>query len=296
MKRLTIFSICTIITFTGIFLFLLLNDEQHTLKESLTYFPQDPNVSFSEYKTNLELTDQVDADEYAIKWTVSSTLQQNAYLRQDVSLLYEDGRLVKTMSNWKENVQELKQTKKIPREDSGHFEAVSVHHAEMHYPNDTIKSRQQMSYDSLYVTASPLSPMESFKIPQTEEEKEWQQILEHATMQQLHYVWEELITSYDIDTSKYYRFPLTYLPVYDRHTLPGLNKEQTNQAVGGLLEGLYKNYFFGIKKKNGEIVSPIGSTIPLLLLSKDSSHFLVLTRTPDGENIQFIQQIKPADS
>ncbi|HET7658706.1 MAG TPA: hypothetical protein VFK37_10455, partial [Bacillales bacterium] len=206
---------------------------------------------------------------------------------------YEDGSLIDQISERMENTDTIHVEKKIDRENSGHFEAITVHHAEIRYPNGQILSRRQMSYDQLYVTTSPLSPMEDFEIPQTKTEIEWQKILNHTARQQLDFTWDELIKHYRIPVNLYDRFPLTYLHIYNHNRLPGFSRKQTEQAMGKLWDLLYRQYFTGIQVKNEKTVSPIGSTVPLLLFAKDGSRFIVLVRTKTGENVKLVQPLTP---
>jgi hypothetical protein len=267
--------------------------KRDTVKEAIIFFPLDETVNFTSAKTHLTLLKQTDEDEYTIKWLTSAALKQPVYLRQDISLLYEDGYLIDALSKWKENTNELEQIKRINSEDSSHFQSISFHHAEIHYPNDIIKSSQTMSYDELYVIDSPMSPLESFKTPETKQEEEWQKILDHAKNQHIQVVWESLLRYYQIPIQKYKMISLTNLYRYNTSPFPALNQQQTNEAVGRLWEGLYKNYFLGYKKQNGQVVSPIGSSIPLILVDKQGTHLIVLFQLHDGSKVQLLQHLKP---
>ncbi|HEX6922338.1 MAG TPA: hypothetical protein VF149_00825 [Bacillales bacterium] len=280
-----------IIVGSGTFFIFYVSGEQNVLEEKFTYVSEDESADFVHYDTSLKLINKVDKDEYTIKWRLASKLDRSAYWRQDLSLLYEDGRLIEKLSKSGENTRRLEQSKKINREDNGHFQAISVHHAEIHYPNGKVTTQQKMSYDQLYVTASPLGPMEAFEIPRTEEEKEWQKIMNHATKQQLHYAWKDLLKQYHIRSKRFYHFSLPYLHVYNRNKLPGMTEQQTEKAIGKLWEKLYKHYFHGIKTEGGEVVNPIGSTVPLVLLNKDGSRFVVLTKTAAGESVKLVQPL-----
>ncbi|HEU5140519.1 MAG TPA: hypothetical protein VFT51_11120 [Bacillales bacterium] len=282
-------ALFVIIVCIGGFFILYVSGEKTVLEQKFNYFPEDQSIDFVQYDTNLSWKDRLDEDEYTIKWSTGSKLDRSAYLRQDISLLYEDGLLIDKVFKWGDHTKQLQLEKTINREDSGHFQAISVHHAEIHYPDDTITSRQQMSYDQLYVTASPFSPMEAFEIPQNEEEKEWQRILNHATKQQLHYVWKDLLRDYQLSPKNYYRFSLPYLHIYNRNNLPGMTKKQTEKAIGKLWERLYDDYFLGIETEDGEIINPIGSTIPLILLDKKGERLIVLTKAANGENVKLVQ-------
>ncbi|WP_207634111.1 hypothetical protein [Halalkalibacter urbisdiaboli] len=261
------------------------------LKEALTFFPLDPNASFDVAFSLIELQSMEDDDEYILRWGTESKLNQKAYLRQDVSLLFEDGNLKDTLSFWKEDTDTIKQKKLVEGEDSGHYKVVTFHHAELHYPNDIIKSAQTLSFDELYVIDSPLSPLRAFRTPETDEDKESKRILDHILEQQQKHDWDDLFAYYNIPEDKYLRVPLTQLDRFKDKPIPGLNQEETAKFLGGLWEGIYKNYVLSIQKKDGSIVSPIGTTTPLILIPENPDHFIIIFRTADGEPIQLLQTI-----
>jgi hypothetical protein len=125
----------------------------------------------------------------------------------------------------------------------------------------------------------------------SKEEVEWEKMLNENTNQQLKKSWNKGIQANSINLHKYHVYPLTQFYFKQKDTISGFSEEQTNRIVGNLWEGLYKNYFLGIKKADGTIVSPIGSTIPLILLAKDHTHLLVLTETLNGEPIILHQNL-----
>ena len=67
----------------------------------------------------LELKSATNEKGYELAWLSKSMLDQEAYLRQDVSLLYKDGYLIEILSNWKENTDALLQSKNIVGNESG---------------------------------------------------------------------------------------------------------------------------------------------------------------------------------
>jgi hypothetical protein len=266
-------------------------NDNNQAEESLIFFPIDPDVQFVEANSTLYLLDQQDDDEYSIKFNSQSRLDRKAYLRQDLSFLFEDGVLVATLSKWKEEAAGISLRKKIYGEDSSYYEAITFHHAEIHYPDDIIRSSQLMSSAFLYVIDSPLSPLESFKMPHTSLEREWKFILDNTRKQQLNYVWSRLIEAYNLQEDDYYLIPMTSLVHYNDKNLPNLTKQQTEKAIGGLWEGIYKNYFLGIKEEDGTTSSPIGSSLPLILLDKKGTQFHIIFETKSGKNVQLIQKI-----
>ncbi|WP_027407797.1 hypothetical protein [Anoxybacteroides tepidamans] len=261
-------------------------------KETITFFPLDRTATFTKATTTLQVNQPKEKRSYSLFWTAFSSLNQNAYLRQDISLLFADGRLVGTSSKWRENSKTLLQEREMKQKDSHFFQSISFHYAEIHR-NHTITSSQNMSGDHLYVVDSPYSPFTSFRHPRTNKEKEWQRILNKTMNDLLQYTAKAMLSEARINEKHYYHFYLPELLSYNEQPFPDLSQEKTQKMIGYLWEGLYKNYFLGIRQKDGTVVSPLGSTIPLLLISKDYSHLIVLTKAKNGETVQLIQHISP---
>ncbi|KGX88877.1 hypothetical protein [Pontibacillus litoralis] len=257
---------------------------------AVKYFPIDTDRNFEETSTSLTLLSESDQDEYTIQWSATSSLAEPIYLRQDVSLLYEDGRLHGILSKWEENGQNISQKKDVHGEDSSHYQAVTFHHGEVHYPDDKIKSIQNMSEAELYVIDSPLTPLESFVTPGNATQQEWKETLDHATEQQLMYEWNQLINHFQIPKNKYEAIPLTSLPAYETKPLPSLTNEQTQQVIGQLWEGLYKNYILDFLSFQNSNQKAIKSYVPLLLADREGKHLLVLYENSRGEKEKLIQR------
>lgn len=253
---------------------------------SITYFPLDKETSFDHTSTELEMISEVGKDTYELAWKVNSKSVKELYLRQDVSLLFDNGQLRGVQGKWQENTDVIQLKEKLYGEDSSYYQAISFHHGEVHYPDDQIKSIQQMTYDQLYVIDSPNTILESFKKPSDETETEWARLLEQTTHQQLVYSWKQLIHYFQIDSESYTAVPLTHLYKFNTNPLPSFTQEQTNQIMGRLWEGLYKNYILNAKhaEKN-----QLHSYVPLILFAKDNTHLLVLYEL-NGQKEKLIQK------
>lgn len=262
--------------------------ENETLP-AITYFPMDKETDFDHISTRLALIEQKDKDSYEISWQTESKSERDVYLRQDAALLFDNGRLRGVQSKWKEDTATIRMKQNLTGDDSSHFQAIAYHHGEVHYPDDQIKSMHRMSYDQLYVIDSPNTPLESFKIPENEMEDEWVRLLEHTTHQQLEYYWKNLTRHFKINPNNYIPVPLTELYKYNNQSLPSFTQEQTNQIIGQLWEGLYKNYI--LAAKNSE---KLQSYVPLILFDKNKKHLLVVYAL-NGEREKLIQQYPEFD-
>ncbi|WP_041638129.1 hypothetical protein [Anoxybacillus flavithermus] len=248
--------------------------------EAIMFFPIDPTVYFTTAETKLSLQPKKKETRYVVDWIVTSSLDRTAYLRQDVSLLFANGRLVATQTKWKENGKSLIQQKQLEQKGSRLFQAISYHQGELHNGND-IRSSQKMSGDVLYVIDSSFAPLQSFRKPTTAEQKTWTNTLNKQTQTIVNKTANQMGNILQADD--YYHLYLPELVQYNEQPFMDLTTNETKIMIGNLWEGLYKNYFLGIKKQNGSIESPIGSTVPLILIQKDYSKLFVVTETADGE-------------
>lgn len=115
-----------------------------TSEETIKFFPLDPSVEFTSADTHLSLVEQTGNDQYLMKWETESQLSKPAYLRQDVSLLYMDGKLKGVKGLWKQEEQNIVLQLEFEESDSTHFEAVTFHYGEIHNDKDNdIKSVQK---------------------------------------------------------------------------------------------------------------------------------------------------------
>ncbi|KKK33194.1 hypothetical protein WQ57_25020 [Mesobacillus campisalis] len=259
--------------------------------ETIIFFPIDEAAAYKSVNTTLTMAEGKNENEYEIQWNMYSLLGQKAYLRQDMGLLFKNGRLRGKTAEWKQNADNLSQKQEFNEKDTGKFQAVTFHHSEIHGKDDRITSAQDMSADLLYAIHSPYSPMRSFRIPNTQDDLEWKNLLDTAEDRQLEKAMNNALNKLRLNPDHFFKIWLTELPQFKDKPFPGYTLRETSEIIGRLWEGLYKNYFYGIKKQDGAIVSPIDSTIPLIMVAKDRSSLLVLTETADREAVLLIQQI-----
>ncbi|WHZ01738.1 hypothetical protein QNH48_22515 [Neobacillus sp. YX16] len=267
----------------GVFIIVILAFTIHQYKnpkiqESITYFPIDPNVSFKTAQTILTLMNN---PANTILWKEHSTLDRKAYLRQDAALLYANGRLIDQLWNWKQNTAVIEQEKRMTLDKNVLLQAITFHHAELHENENKIFSSQAMSADQTFFLTAHADNVK----------KQLEQQIE--TMLQLS--WNKGLRHFSINLSNYQAYPLSEFNELAKDSLPGFTKPETAKIVGNLWEGLYKNYILGIKKAEGAIESPKGSTLPLILIATDKSHLLVLTETALGEPILLRQMMAVND-
>lgn len=270
-----------------IFLFI---DHIKQVKESFTYFPANDDVQFQTVETTLTFMNDTNKG-YELLWRTGSILDRKAYLRQDISLLFGNGKLIAIMGkDWKQNEDKINLESSIIQNESANYKAISFHHAEIH-ENNQITSSQKHSHDELYVLDSKFHPLHSFRLPVHQQDEEWKKLIDHYIQNKLAHSLETAQKQYSFNHNQYTIFPITSIYQYEEIPLPGFNEEETKEIIGRLWEGVYKNYFLGIKKQDGTITDPVGSTIPLILLANDKTHLLVISELKDGETMLLNQMI-----
>ncbi|TYS87625.1 hypothetical protein [Rossellomorea aquimaris] len=260
-------------------------------EESIIFFPINEHVSYESATTILMLQPEKKNEHYEVNWKVSSKLDTPAYLRQDVGFLFMNGRLKGLMNEWEQDTDQIVEESTIKGKESSLLQAVSFHYSEIHETETDFTSAQKMSEDTLYVIDSNFSPLNAFRQPGTDAEKEWKNILDKVTSQQLDYLWEKAIASMQIPMEDYTSFPLTQLPKLENKPLEVFTEQEWERVIGNLWEGLYKNYYLGIKKEDGSVIESIDSAIPLILVKEDRKEVLVLLIDKNGEASLLKQQI-----
>lgn len=261
-------------------------------KESIIFFPIHPSISYTKAITELTLLDHTEDNSHSVNWKISSNLEQEAYLRQDIGFLFKNGRLAGKLGPWKQETKEISQEQIIKSKESGVYDAISFHYSEIHNKEEDIFSSQKMSSDRLYIIDSSFSPLASFRTAHTKVELEWKTVLDRVFKSRNEQNLLKALKVHGVDRNNYVPLLLTELPQYEQKPIPGYNRKNSDIIIGNLWEGLYKNYFQGIKKADGTVIAPDYSTIPLIMISKKKPELLIFTETKDGESIM-LRQLLP---
>lgn len=246
-----IISVITIIMF-------LINSPRHTIP-AITYFPIDEHTRFLFTTTDLKPIKTSDENTDQFIWKSQSKSDKPLYLRQDISLLYENGYFKGLLSKWSEQTDTVELQKTINHKKNNLYQAISYHYGEVHHNENIINSIQQMS--STDFLSSNHSIGES---PETQSQ---------IISSQISTFWNQVIEDYDIDKSLYLAVPLTNLDYYNSKTLPLLTSEETDKVIGQLWEGLYKNYIIPITATKP---NQAPHHVPMVLFDKESRHLIIL--------------------
>src|SRR5699024_6077260 len=94
--------------------------------------------------------------------------------------------------------------------------------------------------------------------------------------------WHRLTSHFDIDMAQYEVVPLTELHQFENKALLSFTQEQTDEIIGKLWEGLYKNYIIPVSETKDDSSD---SYVPLILFEKHEHDILVLFEL-NGEKIK----------
>ncbi|MBT2636552.1 hypothetical protein [Bacillus sp. ISL-39] len=267
----------------------------NSTEETITFFPLNDAVKYKSASTSLTLQKDKKNNKHVVDWKVQSTLDQDAYLRQDMGLLFVNGLLKGKFAKWEQETADLEQQDFISHGESAKYDAITFHYSELHGDGDRITSSQRMSDDMLYVIDSPFSPLQSFSVAKSKQEKEWKKVLDQSVSNTLTKSLSKAEKKYKFKAVNYITVPLDTIRQYEDQPLKGFTQKETANILGKLWEGLYKNYYLGIKKSDGTVVDPFDSTMPMILVSRDKSHLLVVTQTATGESIVLKQLLQGSD-
>ena len=258
-------------------------------KETIIFFPIDPLLYFENASTHLIPAPQSGKNTYTIQWKVDSTLNEPAYLRQDISLLYKNGELKAVLTKWKQHAQTIRQTKKIKEHVSARYDSISFHYAEIHRNEETYTSVQQMSKARLYTFTTPY--FEAFQKPVSEVQEQWKNSLDSYTTAKTDSALNKALYHFQLNKEEYQIISLTNLPTQGNEIFKNYPEKKQEELIGKLWEGIYKNYLLGIRKADGSLVDPEGSSIPQLLVANNRREILLLFTLKDGTPIMLRQSI-----
>lgn len=260
------------------------SEKEASTINSLTYFPRDSSLQFLTATTSLsQSSNGANAHNYKLHWMTDSETNRPVYLRQDVSLLFQNGKLIQVENQWKQQVSTLTYSKTLALNKEGYFQAITDHYAETHPKGDEIKSQDVMSWDHLFVMTKGLKTPDSFSFSTNAKETAFKNKITAQLSAHQYDLLKEAANKFHLTLKDYAIFPLSHLVTYQENPLPGLTEKTSRRVISQLWEGLYKNYILGIQVNGPTPESPIGSDMPLILYKKSGNQLLVLIRSKSGQ-------------
>lgn len=249
---------------------------------AITYFPDNHAPIFKSYGTRLDLEPTTDK----LNWTTYSTLLRPVYLLQNFSLLYHNNRLTEVSNVWKNGAIHLT-AQKIINADSGYFQAITVHQAEMHQ-HEAIYGKEVASSAQLFVHANQ-NGFHAFSTPATDDEKRFAAAMLYHLNHQQRALLERAARQYTIQLPRYKLLTLADLADTPAEDVFSSDPQGAERISGQLWEGLYKAVVNGFQMGENQYEPAIGSTLPLLLIGND--HVLIVTEAASDHIIVLKQQL-----
>ncbi|UTR09414.1 hypothetical protein MM300_16140 [Evansella sp. LMS18] len=262
------------------------------MRESFVYHPQaDERLLFSEAETKLYISDVKDENEYSLEMEYSAKLNIPAYSIHSIALLFENGILVDYKADKEVKTDSIEGKLNFHGKDSGRHEAVTYYYAESKYGENSIKSKQTMSSDIIYISDSPLAPLTSFELPGDEEERKTKQLLDSVIEQQLNFVWEGLTEEFGLNEEEYFKIPLNEFPEFLSRLPESIQPSEAAEITGRLWEGIYRYYILGADTFTDSPYNPAGNIMPLVLLHRNGGHLITVYETSENHKQQILQLI-----
>src|SRR5699024_2194860 len=254
--------------FCFIVIFITIFQNQQTV-ETITYFPIDEQLSFTKAETSVD-TCPNQANE--ICWKIQSDTDHPFYLRQDIGILFANGKVQAILTKWEQNKSKLILEKELTVPPNSSLQALSYHHGEIHHEDTSITSVQKMSTENTFLLKTVDKDILLTK-EYVKETKDIQEKLVSDTEDRLGMVWDRWIAEQGIKRENYELIPLITLENYNKKTLPSFTQDETDKIIGQLWEGLYKSYLIPLLNSSHDVQ---GDYMPIILISRDKTHLIVL--------------------
>ncbi|MDY0405576.1 hypothetical protein P5G51_009370 [Virgibacillus sp. 179-BFC.A HS] len=257
--------------------------ESQKASPTVTYFPPAKSTHFTTAYTKIDAFASDKGNK--LGWSIKSTTDTPAYLRQDISFLFANGELRGVHSAWKQNSKTLQYQLDLPVFEDTFWQSISLHHAEIHDDEAPITGKQITTSAKRYVYFDS-EGIQSFQTAESKFEKAKKKELDYITKDHIHKSWTKLTAHYRINPDDYIILELMDLQKYDKQPLPGLTMDETKEIIGKLWEGIYKNYLIpATAYKQNTLSSPM----PCILINMQQKKILVLFEF-NGEKHKLIQE------
>lgn len=251
---------------------------QHAFaKQPFQIGPISTDIYYTDSQSMISL-EKWSKEKHKLTLHVTSSTNDTVLERHDLSLVFANGRLANMLSD--HNSDSHKSSSQIPIRGEGsiRYDVISFHHAATKHRSADIQASQvHMSSDQVYLLSSNFSSPTMFREAQTNTQRHWKRILDQGIQQDIQYQWNHMLKHFEVDTNEYTLFTLMNLEMLIEENLA--NK----LVVGKVWEAIFQFYMVG--EFEDKRIDPINSTMPLILISKAGSYFIILYRTADGEEM-----------
>lgn len=252
-------------------------------KTTIQFFPIDERVTYTELGSDLQIYQM--NNNYTLVAESWSKTSEKVYLRQDVSLLFRNGFLIKKNYPWKEDTDWLVNRMEDNLRAESIYTLLTFHHAEIHQ-NELITSKQNITSDKLYVVTAQ-NDLEAFKKPQNEKQQRWMKVIDNVYDEQRNILLENGIKELNINRENYEIYNLDEFSTQIKKS-PIISDEQFIIILGNMWEGLYRTYVLGFSEDELRYFSP---PMPWVLVDKNGTHILIIYQLANGNYEKLIMEI-----
>lgn len=256
----------TILVVTIICIFAILH---HQTEQAITYFPPNDKYFFEHTLVDLK------RDNHQITWLIESKTNEAAYLRQDVGLMYANGKFVSFYNDWKTGTDSLQFQTSIDLDKQVRIDAVGIHYAEFH-EDEHIYSIEEIATTSTSIPGQQ-APFRNQDNSSTHSEQF------HSFKQA--YL-QEINSYFSFDHQDYDFILLNELPAYMLNHQANWSVKQKEAVIGHLAESIYKQYITKLLTHQGDF----DHRIPAILFGKNEPFILIVFQL-DGKWYQYKQQM-----
>lgn len=245
---------------------------------SILFSENEPTITYFQPNDKYFFTDStfsITSSNGYLEWKMNSKLNDVAYLRQNIGLLYVNGKFSSYYSDWKQNTSKLHFEKRYNIQTTAKVEAIGLHYGEFHDDGE-IYSIQQMDHAAYYLS----------NLINSDQTIYWKDKLDQRLQKEYFRYVQNIFSHFSLEEEAYTVVLLTSLDDYIKSNFSHFTKQQTEKLVGLLWESIYKQYMVPLflQEKNSN------DFMPALLFANDGSHLYIIYQL-NNEWHQYMQQL-----
>ena len=262
--------------------FIYLLDTENTTTETIKYFPINQSISFTDLGSKLEVYQKENVPLLvAENWSKTNKM---VYLRQDVNLLFQNGKLKAMHYPWKQYTDWIVDQIKDDLSSDSVYLTLSFHHAEIH--EDSIISSQHAVTTSKLYTNQFQGKNEFFKEPNNMRQEDALKKIENKLQQERANLLDQAMIELNINRDNYIIYDLDQFSMMKGNKV--ISEEFWPAVLGRLWEGLYRNYVLVFSNEELQHYSP---SMPWILVDQNGTHLLVIYQKINTHFEKLIQQL-----
>ncbi|WP_018923771.1 hypothetical protein [Salsuginibacillus kocurii] len=221
--------------------------------------------------TELELAKVENEYEYQLVTQASTETKAKMYEQSSLTLVFENSHLSFFLEAWEPDTDKLKKLKTTTHEGSRRFDAWTKHQLK----TKNLERATAISSAQLYTTNSPHTNIHAFTQPKNDRERKGRYVLDHVFQQQLLHEAKQLRLAFDIPKD-IPAISWNHLNEWMESGPKQLSDREAKQVVTTSWH-MYRDHILeGVKREDGTLTTPIGSSMPIIVLDEEDLHLLLM--------------------